>query len=104
MAREIGELSAVRVAKERTPGVYSDGGGLYLNINPNGARSWLFRYSSPTIKQSGLTAGRTNGLMIWHRAALGVMMRRARFEMTEAANWDGLFYFKRFDAVLVGMI
>ena len=57
MAREIGELSAVRVAKERTPGVYSDGGGLYLNINPNGARSWLFRYSSPTIKQAGLTAG-----------------------------------------------
>src|ERR1035437_5192520 len=57
MAREIGELSAARVAKERTPGVYSDGGGLYLNINPNGARSWLFRYSSPTIKQAGLTAG-----------------------------------------------
>jgi hypothetical protein len=46
MAREIGELSAVRVAKERTPGVYSDGGGLYLNINPNGARSWLFRYGA----------------------------------------------------------
>jgi integrase len=56
MAREIGELSAARVAKENSPGVYSDGGGLYLVVSTAGARSWIFRYSSPTVKQSGSSA------------------------------------------------
>lgn len=55
MARSIDKLSATRVAKERAPGLYGDGGGLYLTINSNGARSWLFRYSSPTIKQPDLS-------------------------------------------------
>src|SRR5579863_1598618 len=26
------------------PGMYHDGGGLYLSVSPSGAKSWLFRY------------------------------------------------------------
>jgi hypothetical protein len=44
MARAIGRLKAVTVAKATTPGMFADGGGLYLRINPSGARSWVFRY------------------------------------------------------------
>lgn len=31
--------------------MYGDGAGLFLNIGPTGAKSWIFRYSSPTIKR-----------------------------------------------------
>jgi integrase len=39
-----GKLSATRVERERTPGRYADGGGLYLQVGPTGGKSWLFRY------------------------------------------------------------
>jgi hypothetical protein len=45
MGRKIGGLTALSVAKEKTPGLYADGGGLYLNVKDSGAKSWVFRYS-----------------------------------------------------------
>lgn len=44
MARESNKLTAVAVARMKAPGVYSDGLGLYLQVGPTGAKSWLFRY------------------------------------------------------------
>src|SRR5215469_7920965 len=44
MARPIGRLKAVTVAKARKPGMLADGGGLYLRVGPTGAKSWIFRY------------------------------------------------------------
>jgi integrase len=37
-------LTVKRVAKLNEPGRYGDGHGLYLQINPNGVKSWLLRY------------------------------------------------------------
>ncbi len=42
--RQLHRLSALRVAKEVTPGHYADGGGLYMQIADSGARSWVFRF------------------------------------------------------------
>lgn len=39
-------LSAKRVEKERSPGRYADGGGLYLVVAESGARWWQFRYKA----------------------------------------------------------
>jgi Arm DNA-binding domain len=36
-------LTAVRVRNERKPGRYADGNGLYLVVDPSGARRWLLR-------------------------------------------------------------
>jgi integrase len=44
MSRTLHRLKAVAVAQMTKPGLYSDGGGLYLQITPAGVRSWLFRY------------------------------------------------------------
>ena len=43
----IGKLSAVKVAREKRPGMYGDGGGLYLHVGKTGTRSWLFRFWVP---------------------------------------------------------
>lgn len=44
MARELGRLSALKVSRVREPGMYPDGGGLYLQVSATGAKSWIFRY------------------------------------------------------------
>ena len=40
----IGKLTALKVAREIRPGLYGDGGGLYLQITARGSKSWIFRY------------------------------------------------------------
>jgi integrase len=37
-------LTAVGVDREKKPGLYPDGGGLYLNVKKTGSKSWIFRY------------------------------------------------------------
>ena len=44
MAREVGRLTALKVEKAKGPGMYADGGGLYLRVTPEGARNWVLRY------------------------------------------------------------
>ena len=42
--RTINRLSAQAVSRQAKPGVYADGGGLYLQVTQAGVKSWLFRY------------------------------------------------------------
>jgi integrase len=42
--RPIHRLNALKVARERKPGLHADGGGLYLLVGRSGARSWIYRY------------------------------------------------------------
>ncbi len=44
MAREIGKLSAVAVRGKSAPGLYADGGGLYLQVTEAGAKTWIYRF------------------------------------------------------------
>jgi integrase len=43
-ARTLNKLTAMQVAKLKTPGRHSDGGGLYLSIDDGGRRRWIFMY------------------------------------------------------------
>ncbi|MCR6629360.1 MAG: tyrosine-type recombinase/integrase [Magnetospirillum sp.] len=45
MARTLGRLTALSVARLKEPGYYPDGGCLYLQISASGTKSWLFIYS-----------------------------------------------------------
>ena len=45
MARQLHKLSARTVETLTEPGRYSDGGGLYLVLDPAGRRRWVFRYA-----------------------------------------------------------
>lgn len=44
MARASARLTALKVEKAKAPGMYCDGGGLYLRVTPEGARNWVLRY------------------------------------------------------------
>src|SRR5262249_48197722 len=40
----VGRLTALKVEREKKPGMYCDGGGLYLRVTPEGAKNWVLRY------------------------------------------------------------
>jgi integrase len=44
MTRAIGRLTALKVEKAKQPGMYADGGGLYLRVTREGTRNWVLRY------------------------------------------------------------
>jgi hypothetical protein len=53
-AGPIGKLKALTVAREKRPGMYGDGGGLWLQVTGAGAKSWIFRYTvSPRDPATG---------------------------------------------------
>lgn len=57
--RAINKMSAMRAAKLTTPGRHSDGGGLYLAIDQNGRRRWVFMYTRRGKRiELGLGGGR----------------------------------------------
>ena len=45
MARAIHRLNAIKVRTVTVPGMYSDGGNLWLQVSRSGAKSWIFRYT-----------------------------------------------------------
>ena len=44
VAHELNRLTARKVATATEPGLYADGGGLYLRVGRGGAKSWCLRY------------------------------------------------------------
>lgn len=44
MAKLIERLTSEAIRKVTEPGYYADGDGLYLQVTPGGAKSWIFRY------------------------------------------------------------
>jgi hypothetical protein len=45
MARTVGKLTALKIARHLAPGMYADGAGLYLQVTGAGAKSWIYRFS-----------------------------------------------------------
>ena len=45
MARSLQKLSSKQVESLKRAGYWSDGGGLYLQVTPTRAKSWVFRYT-----------------------------------------------------------
>lgn len=44
MVRFLNRLKALHLSKMTTPGMYPDGGGLYLQVSKSGAQSWIYRF------------------------------------------------------------
>jgi integrase len=88
--RLIGKLKALNVEHAKHPGMYGDGGGLYLQVTGAGAKSWIFKYRvserDPATGEfvsdpaSGRVRGRTRemGLGSYHVVSLEEARRRAQ--------------------------
>src|SRR5215468_284540 len=46
MARTLNRLSTFQVEKKKQPGMYADGGGLYLRVAEGGSKQWIYRYTT----------------------------------------------------------
>lgn len=45
MARTLQRLNSLSLSRAKKPGYFADGGGLYLQVTPAGARSWIYRFA-----------------------------------------------------------
>ncbi|WP_433695309.1 tyrosine-type recombinase/integrase [Paraburkholderia phenoliruptrix] len=69
MPRAINKLSQLTVTKTTKPGLYADGGGLYLQITSAGVKSWLFRY---------MRGGKARGMGLGPVHTIGLAEARTR--------------------------
>ena len=49
--RQLNRLTARAIATKQKPGLYCDGGGLYLQVSPSRSKAWIFRYRSPLTQK-----------------------------------------------------
>jgi integrase len=71
MARQYEKLTSRFCRTVTKPGLYSDGGDLYLKVGPSGAKSWVFRYQiNGRTRDMGLGPYHTIGLAEARRKAL----------------------------------
>jgi hypothetical protein len=84
----IKRLTAVKVDKERRPGLYADGLGLYLQITPAGTKSWIYRYRVGSKL-------RDMGLGSIHAVSLGQARDQAAICRNQRANGIDPIDFRR---------
>ena len=55
MTRVHNRLTALKVARAKRPGMYADGGSLYLRVADGGSKQWMFRYiTNGRLRDMGL--------------------------------------------------
>ena len=82
MPRAINRLSPMKVTKTTEPGLYGDGGGLYLQITKAGVKSWLFRYML-NGKARGMGLGPLHTIGLAEARALALDCRRKLLDGTD---------------------
>jgi hypothetical protein len=88
MASLIEQLTENKIRTLTQPGLHADGGGLYLQIRPNGARSWIFRFTlNGRTRDRGLGSASTVGLVAARAKASECRALRAKgIDPIEHAN------------------
>lgn len=71
MAQSVNQLTTIKVQRVKTPGMYADGAGLYLQVTSENAKSWLLRYSL-------VGKAREMGLGSLRKVSLAEARRKAR--------------------------
>jgi integrase len=63
MARKYEKLTPLTVSRAKARGYLADGGGLYLQVSPGGAKSWVFRFrDAGRLREMGLGSAHTISL------------------------------------------
>jgi integrase len=81
VARTKNRLSPVGVKNQKTPGLYADGGNLYLRVAPGGSKGWIFRFA---------LGGRTRDAGLGSYPALGLAEAREQADKFRKQMADGI--------------
>jgi integrase len=57
MTRFLNRLTALKVARAKRPGMYADGGSLYLRVAPGGSKQWIFRFAALDGRMRDMSLG-----------------------------------------------
>src|SRR5215216_810241 len=77
MARTMGRLKALKVSQTKKPGMYADGGGLYLQVVSPAAKSWVFRYAV-TGRERYMGLGSVNTISLQEARDAALACRKLR--------------------------
>jgi integrase len=79
VGRTVGRLTALAVNRASNKGMYADGGGLYLHVSGNGAKSWIYRFMlDKRPREMGL--GATHTITLAEARDMAVECRKLRRE------------------------
>jgi integrase len=81
MARTVGKLTALKVARDLPAGIYADGAGLYLQATGAGAKSWIYRFS---------LAGKAREMGLGSLSAVSLADARAKAAEYRRLRQDGI--------------
>jgi integrase len=81
MPRTIGRLTALKVTRANEPGMLADGGGLYLQVTGDGAKSWIYRF---TLR------GRAREMGLGSLSALSLSDARAKASECRRQRQEGI--------------
>lgn len=81
LARTIGKLTALKVEREKRPGIYADGGGLCLRVTTEGTKNWVFRF---------MLNGRARWMGLGPLHTIGLSDARARAAEYRKQRHDGV--------------
>ena len=81
MARGHNRLTALKVARAKRPGMYADGGSLYLRVADGGSKQWVFRY---------VVNGRLRDMGLGPTHTLGLAEARERAREARKLRLDGI--------------
>jgi integrase len=81
VARTLNRLSTLKVTRAKRPGLYADGGGLYLRVADGGSKQWIYRY---------VTNGRCRDMGIGPVHVLTLAEARERARTQSKLRLDGI--------------
>jgi Arm DNA-binding domain len=81
MARLVEQLTEAKIRALKAPGLYPDGRGLYLQIRPGGARSWIYRFTLNS---------RTRDMGLGALADVSLVKARAKAAAARSLRDDGI--------------
>ena len=77
----IAKLTGLQVQKASRPGMYNDGGGLYLRVASGGSKGWIFRY---------MLSGRTHDMGLGSVDTVSLKHARERARQCRELCYDGI--------------
>jgi integrase len=81
MPRTIGRLTALTIQKAKQPGMYCDGGGLYLRVTADRTKNWVFRF---------VLNGRPRWMGMGPLHTIGLADARTRASDCRRQRYDGI--------------